>query len=105
MVIRLCGYLVTWLSDYMVIWLFGYMVIWLHGYLIIWLYGYLVIWLYSYMVIWLYGHMVIMVIWLLCLQIFVVENFHNFRNYTVITKILFTNFLSQLIILDTIGAR
>ena len=36
------------------------------------------------------------------LQIFIVENFHN---YTVITKILFTKFLSQLIILDAIGGR
>ena len=35
------------------------------------------------------------------LQIFVVE---NFRNYTVITKILFTKFSSQLIILDAINA-
>ena len=39
------------------------------------------------------------------LQIFIVENFCNFRNYTVITKILFTKFLSQLIILDAIGGR
>ena len=39
------------------------------------------------------------------LQIFVVENFRNFRNYTVITKILFTKFSSQLIILDTIEAQ
>ena len=29
--------------------------------------------------------------------------FRNFRTYAVITKILFTKFLSQLIILDTIG--
>ena len=35
------------------------------------------------------------------LQIFVVE---NFCNYTVITKILFMKFLSQLIILDAINA-
>ena len=39
------------------------------------------------------------------LQIFVVENFRNFCNYTVITKILFTKISSQLIILDTIGTR
>ena len=32
------------------------------------------------------------------LQIFVVENFRKFRNYAVITKILFTKFSSQLII-------
>ena len=32
------------------------------------------------------------------LQIFVVENFRNFCNYAVITKILFTKFSSQLII-------
>ena len=39
------------------------------------------------------------------LQIFVVENFCNFHNCTVITKILFTKFLSQFIIVDTKGAR
>ena len=39
------------------------------------------------------------------LQIFVVENFCFFCNYTVIMKILFTKFSFQLIILDTMGAR
>ena len=39
------------------------------------------------------------------LQIFVVENFLNFCNYTIIMKILFTKFSSQLIILDTRGVR
>ena len=37
------------------------------------------------------------------LQIFVVENFRNFRDYAVITKILFMNFSSQLIIPDGTG--
>ena len=38
------------------------------------------------------------------LQIFIVEKFCNFHNYTIITKTLFTKILSQLI-LDIIGAR
>ena len=33
--------------------------------------------------------------------IFVAQNFCNFRNYTVITTILFIKYLSQLVILDT----
>ena len=48
------------------------------------------------------GHKYCNTVWL---QIFVVENFRNFRNYTVITRILFTKFLSQSIIPDTRGTR
>ena len=35
----------------------------------------------------------------------IAPNFCNFRNYAIITKIIFTKFSSQLIILDTIGTR